>query len=312
MKLLLLISTSLWALLHFVATTTIRRCVPEFQNAIANHRYAKRHSVDREEISVRRFAVRVVSCFHAMFGFAAGLSIIAELTNGTMTSIPTNKNAAPSSTITTIVGIEAGFYLFDFLSDVYRFVRIEKEKKKTFLDVLFFLHHLVPIVVFPAYSMWRSNKLVVLSTTSIVSNNLPLLDYITAALLVTNVGTTLTNISWMRKVLTQNESSLLLQTLIVVVYCVCRILVWPWLLSMYRDQQRNDEHHGDDDLSLWHVLWMLPFRCSTGTVTLCLINIYFFALNVQKWMKMIRSRYDGGNHHSQIHIECEEEVKKKK
>ena len=215
------------------------------------------------EISSRRFAIKIISFIHSIFAFIGGIYVIHELTNGTMTELQTV--ASPS--LQSVVLFEAGYYGYDFLSDIYRIFLIQRRCR--WLDLTFFVHHIVPIVVFPAYSVWRQNKL---NTSNV---QLPFLDYVTALLLVTNVNTALTTFRWMRTV-TGNVQSKLLNQAVVALYFVCRVGLWPWLLHLYRKQ------HQQLKLNLLTVLWSLPYRCSISTTILFLSNLYFWYLNVQK------------------------------
>ena len=255
---LFLSSTFGWFLTHYLITHIL--------NTKGLHLTSNGSDNVKGEISIRRFAIKILSFIHSIFAFIGGIYVIHQVTNGTMTSLSLQSIASPS--LQSIVLFEAGYYGYDFLSDIYRIFLIQRQCR--WLDLSFFVHHIIPIVVFPAYSLWRQNKL--------NGNNeqLPFLDYVTALLLVTNINTALTTFRWMRTVTTGNIPSNLLNQSVVALYFVCRVGLWPWLLHLYR------KRHQQLDVSLFTVLWSLPYRCSISTTILFLSNLYFWYLNVQK------------------------------
>lgn len=264
----LLGTTAGWAVAHYLTTLAVHSSQLLLQTSA--------HS-SMGEVSSRRFAIKILSSLHSLGSFLSGLYVVHELTNGTWTTLGNKASASLGA----VVSLEAGFYGFDFLSDVYRVVVVQRQNCK-WVDLSFFVHHIVPIVVFPSYSLWRHNKLSKLSTGGAnvtTGKSLAFLDYVTALLLVTNVTTVLTNVRWMVTVTRTGDRRSRFQWLdrsVVVLYFVCRVALWPWLVNMYREQQNMWE------VSLCSTLFSLPLRCSIGTVTLFSMNLYFWYLNVRK------------------------------
>ena len=87
-----------------------------------------------------------------------------------------------------MIAIEAGYYLSDLLADVRE---LFAEPGKTFkvVHLANFAHHLVPLVSFPAYHVWRKAKVESLldvdTTDTNVQPNIGFVDFITGLLLVT-------------------------------------------------------------------------------------------------------------------------------
>ncbi len=286
----LLGSAAAWGAAHAAVSAAVRRAPiawPPPSRAAGGH------------VSARRLAVKVVSSLHALFSFSSGLCVVWEVTGGTFTAL--RRDGAASRSLGDFIRVEGGFYLFDFLSDVYRVCVLGGGPR--LVDVSFFAHHLVPIAVFPAYMSWRARKLKLAAAPAgdpapaageaAADQNVAFLDFVTACLLVTNISTVLTNVRWMlnavfwRSRRTTTGSKVTLRALdgaVVVVYFLCRVALWPMLLAMYRAQQ------GQAGWSLLDTLRGLPLRCSVGTVTLGCTNVYFWLLNLRKLMASARKK----------------------
>ena len=270
--------TLLWALLALFADN-LRRSV--FPHMAASAR--------------PRFASRIVGTTHSVVSCAMGCAVVGEVLWR-----PRSTVEPPSTMLTVPILVELGYYSWDTVSDIITVTT--RDKGATFLDLLWLLHHVVPMAAGPALILFRE--------TPRASG---FIDLVTACFMVTNLPTAVLHSRWLaeeayfavrqasasalsaahdggkdgangrRELPPPLESlSLALRLVHVVSYVVCRVLIWPWVFWLFKARSGL--------ASILLVPTVIPLKCSISTFILALINAYWCWLCIKNTFKAFRRR----------------------